>query len=196
MRKFATLTALLALGIGTAAAQDKGGKGGRGRGGPGIPPPVNLKIAGFAEGAMIPTKFTCAAGQNAAVSPAIEWSGAPAGTASFAIIMHDPDVALPNGDDVLHWAIFNIPGTATSLPEHVPNQPELEDGARQPNNIAGSPGYFGPCPPMPTTHHYMFEFYALDEKLDIPAASTRADLLKAMTGHIRAKGVYFGMFHQ
>jgi Raf kinase inhibitor-like YbhB/YbcL family protein len=110
--------------------------------------------------------------------------------------MHDPDVALPNGDDVLHWAIFNIPGTAAGLPEAVPNKADLDDGARQPNNITGSAGYFGPCPPMPTTHHYLFEFYALDQKLDLPAASSRADLLKAMAGHIRAKGIYFGLFKQ
>jgi len=69
----------------------------------------------------------------------------------------------------------------------------LDDGSVQINNIGGSIGYFNPCPPPPTTHHYMFEFYALDTN---PAPANRADLLKAMTGHIRAKGIYFGLFHQ
>ena len=116
------------------------------------------------------------------------------GTATIALILHDPDVAI-GGDDVLHWAIFNIPATATGLPEGVPAKAMLDDGSVQINNIGGSIGYFNPCPPPPTTHHYMFEFYALDTKLD-PAPASRADLLKAMNGHIRAKGVYFGLFHQ
>jgi hypothetical protein len=128
----------------------------------------------------------CAAGTNANISPAIQWSGAPAGTATIALILHNPDVAI-GGDDVLHWAIFNIPATATGLPEGVPAKAMLDDGSVQINNIGGSIGYFNPCPPPPTTHHYMFEFYALDTRLDLAPAS-RADLLKAM-------GVYFGLLH-
>jgi phosphatidylethanolamine-binding protein (PEBP) family uncharacterized protein len=64
------------------------------------------------------------------------------------------------------------------------------------NNIAGMPGYFNPCPPTPTTHHYILEIYALDTKLNLPQTSSRADLLKAMQGHVRAKGTYVGTFHQ
>jgi Raf kinase inhibitor-like YbhB/YbcL family protein len=130
------------------------------------------------------------------VSPAIQWSGAPAGTQSFAIVFHDTDVALPNGDDVLHWAIFNIPAASTGLPENLPKNAEMPDGTKQPNNIAGMPGFFNPCPPPPTVHHYIFEVYALDEKLDLPAAASRADLLKAMQGHTHAKGTYVGTYHQ
>lgn len=182
----------------TVGAQDAGrggGRGGgRGRGGGGIPAPLKITIAAFPDGGAIPGKYGCAAGTNANISPAIQWSGAPEGTATIALILHDPDVAI-GGDDVLHWAIFNIPATATGLPEGVPAKAMLDDGSVQINNIGGSIGYFNPCPPPPTTHHYMFEFYALDSKLD-PAPASRADLLKAMTGHIRAKGVYFGLFHQ
>jgi Raf kinase inhibitor-like YbhB/YbcL family protein len=185
------IAAALAL---TLTAQDAGRGGGRGRGGGGIPAPLKITIPAFAEGSEIPAKFGCANGKNANLSPAIEWSGAPAGTMSIALILHDPDVAIGDAD-VLHWAIFNIPATATGLPEGVPAKAMLDDGSVQIANIGGSIGYFNPCAPPPTTHHYMFEFYALDSKLD-PAPANRADLMKAMVGHVRAKGVYFGLFHQ
>ena len=184
----------LTLGIGILGAQDAGRGGGRGRGGGGIPAPLKITIPSFAEGSEIPAKFGCSNGTNANLSPAIQWTGAPAGTVTFALILHDPDVAI-GGDDVLHWAIFNIPGTATGLPEGVPAKAMLDDGSAQINNIGGSIGYFNPCAPPPTTHHYLFEMYALDTKLD-PAPANRADLMKAMVGHIRAKGIYFGLFHQ
>jgi Raf kinase inhibitor-like YbhB/YbcL family protein len=185
-----TTAIVLALTSGVLTAQ-RGGGGGRGGG---IPAPIKITIPAFGDGGMIPAKYGCANGKNANVSPEIQFSGAPAGTQSFALILHDPDVAI-GADDVLHWAIFNIPGTATSLPEGVPAKAKLDDGAEQINNIGGSIGYFNPCPPPPTTHHYLFEMYALDTKLE-PAPSSRADLMKAMTGHIRAKGIYFGLFHQ
>jgi hypothetical protein len=193
-----TAAITLTLGLGVVAAQEAGrgvGRGaGRGGGRGGIPAPLKITIPAFAEGTEIPAKYGCSNGTNANISPAIEWSGAPTGTASFALILHDPDVAVGDAD-VLHWAIFNIPGTATGLPEGVPAKAMLDDGAVQINNIGGSIGYFNPCAPPPTTHHYVFEFYALDQKLE-PAPANRADLMKAMVGHVRAKGVYFGLFHQ
>jgi Raf kinase inhibitor-like YbhB/YbcL family protein len=199
---FITTAVTLTLGLGIAAAQDAGrgagqgaGRGaGRGGGRGGIPAPLKITVSAFAEGSEIPAKYGCSNGTNANLSPAIEWSGAPAGTMSFALILHDPDVAIGDAD-VLHWAIFNIPATATGLPESVPAKAMLDDGAVQIKNIGGSIGYFNPCAPPPTTHHYLFELYALDAKLD-PAPAERADLMKAMAGHVRAKGIYFGLFHQ
>jgi Raf kinase inhibitor-like YbhB/YbcL family protein len=186
----------LGVGFGVTSAQDKGGKGGKGGGkGGGIPAPLNLTVTGYADGATIPAKFGCA-GSPTAGSPAISWTGAPTGTMAYAVIFHDTDVALPTGEDVLHWAIFDIPGTATGLPENVAKTATLPDGSVQINNIAGMPGYMGPCPPMPTTHHYIFEVYALDQKLGLPASTPRADLLNAMKGHIRAKGTYVGTYKQ
>jgi hypothetical protein len=194
VKTLAVAALALAVGMGTAAAQ--GGKGkGKGKG-PGIPPPLMLTVMGYSDGGAIPSKFGCSGGQNTGVSPAISWSGAPAGTMSFAVIFHDTDVSLANGDDVLHWAIFNIPGSSTGLPENLAKTASLPDGAVQMNNIAGMPGYFNPCPPPPTTHHYIFEVYALDDKLSLPATTSRADLLKAMQGHVRAKGTYVGTYHQ
>lgn len=187
-----TSAVTLTLALGIAAAQ-QGGRG-RGRGRGGIPAPIKITIAAFPEGGEIPTMYGCSNGKNPNVSPAISWSGEPAGIMSYALIMHDPDVAIGDSD-VLHWAIFNIPGNAMGLPEGVPTKQMLDDGAEQLKNIGQSYGYFNPCPPPPTTHHYMIELYALDTKLE-PAPMDRAELMKAMTGHVRAKGVYFGLYHQ
>lgn len=192
-------TSALALtmiaGVGILMAQ--GGGGGRGRGGRGggIPAPLKISIPAFNDGSAIPTEYGCSAGKNANISPQIEWSGAPEGTQTIALIMHDPDVAIGDSD-VLHWAIFNIPASATGLPKNVPAKETLEDGAVQLKNIGQSVGYFNPCPPPPTTHHYLLEFYALDSKLDLGPTASRADLMKAMTGHVRAKGLYVGLYHQ
>jgi Raf kinase inhibitor-like YbhB/YbcL family protein len=188
-----TLVILLAICVVTAVGQDKGK--GKGKGGGGIPAPVVMKIAAFSDGGPIPAKYGCVGGQNTGVSPAMTWSGAPQGVATYAIILHDPDVMFGT-DDVLHWAIFNIPGASTSLPEGVPNKATLDDGSVQINNIGGTAGYFNPCPPAPTNHHYVFEIYALDTKLDLQASATRADIMKALGGHVRAKGIYFGLYHQ
>jgi Raf kinase inhibitor-like YbhB/YbcL family protein len=155
-----------------------------------------ITVTGYPDGGAIPSEFGCSGGQNTGVSPALLWTGAPQGTIAYAVIFHDTDVALPNGDDVLHWAIFDIPGTATGLPQNVAKTATLPDGSVQLNNIAGMPGWFNPCPPPPTVHHYIFEVYALDQKLGLSATSSRAELLKAMQGHVRAKGTYVGTFHQ
>ena len=179
---------LLAGCVSIAPAQDKGGKGGRGRGFT-IPNPVKLTVSGYSDGGNIPDANKCAEGP----SPAISWSGAPASAQSFAIILHDTDVAI-GGSDVLHWAIFDIPGSATSLPAGVAKEAELPDGAKQPNNVSGRPGYFGPCPPAGhPAHHYILEFYALSAKLDLPANTSRNDLLAAMASKTVARGTYYGL---
>src|ERR1700693_1905866 len=117
-------------------AQDKGGK----KQGGGPPPMISVKIADIADGGHIPSKFTCAAGPGSP-SPAITWSGAPAGTASFVVILHDPDPVIGGSvNDVLHGAIFAMPGGAKGLPEGLKSGDQA-DGAKQINNIAGAPGY-------------------------------------------------------
>jgi Raf kinase inhibitor-like YbhB/YbcL family protein len=186
--KLAVTAAALLISAAILNAQDKGAKK---QGGP--PPMISIKIADFADGARIPESFTCAAGQTSP-SPAIAWSGAPAGTQSFVLIMHDPDPVI-NGsvNDVLHWAILDIPGNSKGLPEGVKNGDQA-DGAKQINNIAGRPGYLGPCPPPGHgDHHYTLELYALSEKLGLPASTSRADLLNAMNGKVLSKGVYIGI---
>lgn len=179
-----------------------GGRGGGGRGGGrggrgGIAAPLTLTVTGYTDGGMIPDSVGCGAAQMQKDSPKISWTGAPMGTMAFALIMHDSDVSIAgaNGPDVLHWAIFDIPGDATGLPAGVPKMAMLADGSVQPNNIGGMPGFYSPCPPAPTTHHYVIELYALDAKLGLPATTSRTDLLAALAMHTRGKGTYYGIYH-
>jgi Raf kinase inhibitor-like YbhB/YbcL family protein len=171
-------------------AQDKGKA--KGPAGPGL----TLTTPAFADGAEIPAKYTQA--EQNAPSPKLEWTNVPAGVQTFALILHDPDVALQrNTDDVLHWMIFNIPGTARELPEGVPANATLPDGTVNAKNLRGAVGYMGPgAPPPGPHHHYTFELFALDTKLDLGAEASRADVLKAMQGHILAKAVLVGRFHR
>lgn len=158
------------------------------------PPGIILTSSAFTDGGVIPDKHT----QQSAtpVSPALSWVNTPAGTASFALILHDPDAAPQKKiDDVLHWMAFNIPGTATSLPEGINDSPQLPDGTVQAKNFGGKVGFMGPGS-RTVYHHYTFELFALDTKLALGPDATRADVLKAMDGHILGKGVVVGRFHR
>jgi Raf kinase inhibitor-like YbhB/YbcL family protein len=179
-------TILLTAGIGPALAQAKKASG----------PGLTLTTTAFADGAEIPSKFTQT--DPNPISPKLEWTHVPPNTVSFVLIMHDPDVAIQRKtDDVLHWLAFNIPGTARELPEAVPANAQLPDGTMQGKNQGGVVGYRGPgAPAAGPHHHYTFELFALDTKLDLGADATRADLLKAIDGHILGKGVLVGRFHR
>src|SRR5213592_1045934 len=179
-----TIIPLIAMPI---AAQERGAQ----RGAPPAAggPAMTLTIPAFPDGGQIPVKFSQAA-EGAApgegTSPAMSWANPPAGTQSFVLNMHDMDVVRNRTtDDQAHWVVWNIPATATSLPEAAPKGPQLPNGAYQ---ISAT----GP------QHHYMFELYALDIKLDVqPAADafeTRANVMKAMQGHVLGKAVYGGLF--
>ena len=159
-------------------------------------PGLTITSPDFEDGGIIPNKFTQV--DPAAVSPRLDWAHAPAGTVTFALMLHDPDVAIQKKtDDVLHWMIFNIPGTATGLAAGIPANAKLADGSINAKNLRGGVGYMGPGAPQPGPyHHYTFELYALDTKLDLGPEATRADVLAAMQGHILAKGVLVGRFHR
>jgi len=159
-------------------------------------PGLTLTTSAFSDGGEIPPRFTQS--DPNAVSPKLEWTNVPSGTVTFALILHDPDVALQRKtDDVLHWMIFNIPGAAHELPEGVPANATLSDGTIQAKNLRGGVGYMGPgAPAVGPHHHYTFEMFALDSKLDLGPDATRADVLKAMDGHILGKGVLVGRFHR
>ena len=160
-------------------------------------PQLKMTVSGYSDGGDIPVKYTCAAKADM-VSPMIEWSDAPKDTVSFALILHDADAHPRKGiSDVSHWIMWNIPATATQLPEGLkPSDAPMTDGAVQGKNIRGVDGYAGPCAPPGKPHHYMYELYALDTKLDLAPGASRDDLLKAMDGHIIGKSAYVGMFHQ
>ena len=166
------------------------------------PPPLRLTSTDISDGKPIAVKYTCAAGTDA-VSPALQWMQAPRGTATFALIVHDMEPRPRKGiDDILHWMIWNMPATANLLPEGVSAASgDLPDGSHQTNGFAGQNGNFGyrpPCPPqdVPVAHHYAFELFALDQKLDLPATATRADLLKAMDGHIAGHAALVALFNR
>ena len=159
-------------------------------------PGLTLTTPAFADGDVIPDKFT----QNATrpVSPRLEWTNVPANTVSFALIMHDPDTApQKRTEDILHWMAFNIPGTARELPEGVPAAATLPDGTIQAKSFRGAVGYMGPgAGAAGPYHHYTWELYALDIKLELTPDATRADVLKAMDGHVSAKVATVGRFHR
>jgi hypothetical protein len=159
-------------------------------------PGLTLTTPAFADGAEIPAKFTQS--DPKPISPHLQWTNVPANTMAFALIVHDPDVAVQKKtDDVLHWLVFNIPGSARELAEGVPPDAKLPDGTIQGKNQGGVVGYRGPgAPAAGPHHHYTFELFALDMKLDLGPDATRPDVLKAIDGHILGKGVMVGRFHR
>ena len=157
---------------------------------------MTLTSPDFQDGGIIPDKHTAKAAPAAPVSPALHWTGTPAGTQSFTLVMHDLDVVVGKGTtDNLHWLAFNIPGTATSLPQGVPTTATLPDGTVQPRNRTAY-GFQGPGAPAPIYHHYVFELWALDAKLPLDANATREQVMAAMDGHVLDKGVLMGKFHR
>jgi Raf kinase inhibitor-like YbhB/YbcL family protein len=136
----------------------------------------------------IPAKFTC---DDRNISPELSWSSPPAGTKSFALVMHDPDAPMAGG--YTHWLVYNIPPTVDNIPENAPNQDHLPGGGMQGKNDSGTYGYTGPCPPS-GTHRYYFRLYALDVELDPAAGSNKAGLEQAMRGHILAQAELLGRY--
>jgi Raf kinase inhibitor-like YbhB/YbcL family protein len=159
-------------------------------------PGLTLTSPAFEDGGIIPNKYTQS--DPSPVSPKLDWTNVPAGVVSFALIMHDPDTA-PNkkSEDILHWMAFNIPGTATGLPEGVPANATLPDGTVQAKSFRGAVGYMGPGAGAAGPYHkYTLELYALDTKLNLGPDATRAEVLKAMDGHVLAKAALVGRFHR
>ena len=163
---------------------------------------MRLVSADISDGKPLAGKYTCTAGTDA-VSPALQWMQPPRGTASFTLIVHDMEPRPRKGvDDILHWMVWNMPAGANSLPEGVSAAgADLPDGSHQTNGNAGQGGNFGyrpPCPPqdVPVAPHYAFALFALDQKLDLPATATRADVMKAMDGHIAGHATLVAPFNR
>lgn len=164
---------------------DKRDASGERRGGGKMAFPVTSTA--FEQGGMIPRQYTCD-GRN--VSPPLAWTGVPDGSKSLALICDDPDA--PMGTWV-HWVLFNLPSQSKALAENIPPQKILESGAKHGVNDFRRLGYGGPCPPR-GTHRYYFRLYALDKELDLHAGITKAELIKAMAGHILAEGQLMGKY--
>lgn len=157
---------------------------------------MTLSTSAWPDGGAIPARHTQAGGE---VSPGFTWSRVPEGVVSFVMLAHDLDAAVGDGtSDVVHWLLWNVPGTSTSLPENLPHVSQLPDGTRQISQ--SGPYYRGPgAMAEGPAHHYVFELFALDAMLEVPAvgaspAETRAAVVAAMAGHVRGKAAYAGLF--
>lgn len=164
-------------------------------------PPLILTSTAFPDGGIIPDKFTQAApgaAPGGGASPQLNWTNVPEGTQSFVLYMHDLDVAInKTTHDNLHWIVWNIPAGSTSLAEGLAPGSQLPDGSYQINGSTAQ--YRGPgAPASGPLHHYVFELYALDIKLDVKPAETglqtKINIFNAMEGHVIGKAAYVGLF--
>ena len=144
-----------------------------------------LTVAGFAEGSTIPRRHTC---EGEDLSPALKWSGAPAETRGFALIMDDPDAPAGTWN---HWLLYDIPAATSELPE------AAKLGLSGTNDF-GRSGYGGPCPPRGHgPHRYFFKLMALKvSSLGIPAGAKRADLDRTLKDQVLAEARYMGRYER
>lgn len=148
------------------------------------PSTLTLTSDAFANNETIPVTYSCNGGGT---SPALAWSGAPAGTETFALIVHDPDAPLPGG--FTHWIVMDLPASASSLPAAVPAGDTIAGGGTQ------LTAYRGMCPPVGAPpHHYYFRLYALGSPVDLNPDPTKDSVEAAMQGHILAQTNLVGLF--
>jgi Raf kinase inhibitor-like YbhB/YbcL family protein len=158
------------------------------------PEVIVVRSSAFNAGAPIPDRYSDYGGK---VSPPLGWTGVPQGAKSIALLLEDPDA--PGTQPFVHWVLYHLPPDRTELPEAVPTQPRLPElgGALQGKNSAGTIGYFGPRPPPDDPpHHYHFQVYALDRRLDLQGGADRGKVLAAIDGHVLAKGRLIGTYQR
>ena len=148
---------------------------------------IKLTSSAFKEGEAIPRQYTC---DGIDISPPLEWTGVPKSAKTIALIADDPDA--PSGTFV-HWVLYNLPAENIGLVENVPATENVKGGGIQGKNGFEKIGYGGPCPPS-GTHRYFFKIYALDNELPLKAGATKAEVEKAMQGHIVAQGQLMGTY--
>lgn len=154
---------------------------------------MNLASSSFSPQGEIPSRHTCE-GQD--TSPALSWSSLPPGTKSLALIVDDPDAPDPSAPRTIwvHWVVYNIPPTASGLPEGV-RAHDLPAGASEGRNDWQSTGYRGPCPPI-GRHRYFHKLYALDVVLTDLGAATKSALEQAIGGHVLAQADLVGTYQK
>jgi Raf kinase inhibitor-like YbhB/YbcL family protein len=157
---------------------------------------MSMKITStaFAAGAVIPTRYT---GDGENISPPLQWSSLPAGTAELALICDDPDA--PSAEPWVHWVIYKIPPSTAGLEENIPTSQRLTSpaGAVQGVSSDQAVGYHGPRPPRGHgVHHYRFHLYALDAALPLQSGLTKNQLLKAIGGHVLAEAELVGTYQR
>ena len=154
---------------------------------------LKISSAAFGPSENIPSKYTC---EGADLSPPLSWTGAPPGVKSFALIVDDPDAPDPRAPKMtwVHWVLYNLPAQANGLPEAVQKK-DLPAGTREGLNDWKRTGYGGPCPPI-GRHRYFFKLYALSDVLPDLANPTKAQLEKAMQGHILVQAELIGTYEK
>jgi hypothetical protein len=154
---------------------------------------LTLKSSAFSHNGAIPRRYTC---QGEDVSVPLAWSGAPAATKSFVLIVDDPDAPDPKAPRMtwVHWVLYNLPPSATALPEGV--QPgALPKGTLEGLNDWKRTGYGGPCPPI-GRHRYFHKLYALSTLLPAMESPTKADLEQSIKGHVLEKADLIGTYQK
>src|SRR3954463_3946434 len=154
---------------------------------------LTIRSPAFAQGGAIPSLHTCE-GQD--LSPALEFSGAPAGTRSLALVVHDPDAPDPRAPkiDWVHWVLYNLPPDCKGLPQGV-SEHALPAGTLPGITDFKRTGWGGPCPPI-GRHRYYFVLYALDATLDDLGTPSRQRLEKALAGHVLEKAELMGTYQK
>ena len=157
----------------------------------GLSMPLTLTSSAFSHQGNIPRQYTC---EGSDISPPLSWSGAPERTKSFVLIVDDPDAPDPKAPRMtwVHWVLYNLPPAARALPEGVAALPA---GTRQGSNDWKRTGYGGPCPPI-GRHRYFHKLYALDIVLPDLATPTKAEIEKAMIGHILERAELIGTYEK
>lgn len=153
---------------------------------------LEVKCSALEDEKWIPKKFT---GYGQGLTVPLRWTNAPDGTKAFAIIVQDPDA--PRKEPFVHWLLYDIPADRTAIPMALPPDPTLQSlgGAKQGTNSTGKVGWFAPQPPKgDPNHHYHFQVFALDQKLDLDPGAKLDQLLDAMNDHVLADGQTIGIY--
>jgi Raf kinase inhibitor-like YbhB/YbcL family protein len=155
---------------------------------------LEIRSPAFAHGGEIPARFTC---EGEDVSPPLAWSGAPDGARSLALVVDDPDAPDPRAPRTtwVHWVVYDLPAASQGLPEAVGRDAAPPREARQGRNDWQRVGWGGPCPPV-GRHRYFFKLYALDVALGDRGAATKAELERAMQGHVLARAELVGTYEK
>jgi Raf kinase inhibitor-like YbhB/YbcL family protein len=152
-----------------------------------------LRSASFADQGEIPARHTC---EGSDLSPALSWSGLPAGTRSLVLVVDDPDAPDPRAPRMtwVHWVLYDLPPDSGGLAEGV-RSADLPKGTREGTNDWKRTGYGGPCPPV-GRHRYFHKLYALDTVLPDLGAASKAAVEKAMAGHVLGQAVLVGTYQK